>query len=146
VILVGWLLVLALTLGSVRILASDEGATVSIRRAFERIDAVHGPIKWAAVPLFLVAADRLVLGRRLRGGRAALLLWLPALSFVAFATLHWGIVGDAYIHFSQRREIWEGGFSGALILMGLSFPPVLALVLLNYGIVTWIVRRRGAAG
>ena len=114
----------------------------ALLRWFHRIDAAHGVLKWAVPAVLLAAADAVVVRRRLRRGKAAAFLWSPAALFLVFAVLHWGFVGDAFLRFHVRKGLWGGGFNGALIRLGLAAPLVLAVTMVNHGVVFWVARRR----
>ena len=105
---------------------------------------VNTPLAYAKSYLSLatlVVADYAVLKSDIRGFRRFILLSTPFLLYFFFALIHWGFVGDAYIHYQQDNDLWVGGFSGAVIRMAIAYPIALTVSLVN-GTIIFLVQRR----
>lgn len=105
-------------------------------RWFNAVNSVLAASKYLVSVIILVMVDYLIIRKQHLGVRKGVLLWIPFVAFVIFAIVHWGFVGDAYIHYMQRHELWTGGFSGAVIYMALSYPIAFGISLGNHLLVS----------
>ena len=89
---------------------------------FDSVNIVLAASKYIVATILLIMADYFIIRGERIGVKRGILLWIPFVAFIVFSVVHWGFVGDAYIHFMQRNDRWSGGFSAAVIYMALSYP------------------------
>lgn len=105
--------------------------------AFNRYYPLVNAGKYVVPLLLLVWIDYLALQRSAEF--RMWLLWLPLLIFVLLSGLQWFRMEEAYLHYTREHGLWEGGFSGAIFYMILTYPAALLVTAVNYVV---IARRR----
>lgn len=101
--------------------------------AFNRYYPLVNAGKYIVPLLFLLWAD--YLAWKGSGEFRMWLLWLPLLIFVLLSGLQWFRMEEAYLHYTREHGLWEGGFSGAIFYMILTYPAALLVTAVNYVIV-----------
>ena len=130
-LVLGSLIFLVLTAVIFYTVSPDRYPVADADRQILGINQWLSPVKYIFPLLVLVLGDVVVVKGGLNKGKRMLVLWLPFLLFFVMAVVHWGFVGDAYMHFQQRNDLWLGWFSGAVIFLAFSLTAGLGLSVVN---------------